>query len=96
MRLPWRYHARMIGKLVAEIDVRGCMGEEHALVRIAEIVEIDDQRVLLDAPNAQSIICAKCREISSRELEQPVYFLVAIADGCFQPSSNPNIYFWRH
>jgi hypothetical protein len=96
MKLSWRYHARMIGKIVIEVDQRGCMAENHVLKRMGEIVEIGDQRVFLDSPTAQSIIVARCRTLSSRELIEDEFFLVPIADGGFQPSISPLAFWWRH
>ncbi len=96
MKLPWRYHARMIGEIVVEIDQRGCMAEDHVIKRVGEIVGIDDQRVFLNSPDAQSVIVARCRTLSSRELIEPEFFLVPIADGGFQPSENATLYWWRH
>lgn len=101
MKLPWRVAHKLLGRTVMEIDCRGCMAEQHHLVRVGEIVEVDDQRIILNAPDAQPMIIAKCRTIQSRRDMPDEFFTCAIADGDFQELPSGAFgqhlgYIWRH
>lgn len=102
MKLPWRVAHKLLGRTLMEIDCRGCMAEDHHLIRVGEIVEVDDQRIILNAPDATPMIIAKCRTIQSRtDMPEEFFTTCAIADGAFQELPSGAFgqhlgYIWRH
>lgn len=88
--------AELIGKLVVEIDCRGCMGEDHRFVRLGVIEKIVDQRDRFGR-QTQSIMQAKCRVVHSRMTLTDEFFYVSIEDGCFQSDESVSSLMWyRH
>ncbi len=95
MRLKWLTKLNLLGKLVVEIDQRGCMAEDHRFVKMGMIVGIENQRKRY--PNSQSMMQAKCRVVVSRETVADEFFYVGVEDGCFQPDDHvPYLMWWRH
>jgi hypothetical protein len=95
MKLRWLTKRNLLGKLVVEIDQRGCMAEDHQFKRLGVIVGVEDQRVRL--PTSQSMLQAKCRIVVSRETTEDEFFYVCIEDGSFQPDERvPYLMWWRH
>lgn len=89
-------HWRNIGRTVIEIDVRGCMAENHVLKRVGVITDIGDQRRLLGNPKAESMLRLKCRVFESRE-DLPAEYFYPLTDGALQPSEiDSDVLYWRH
>lgn len=102
MKLFWGYRLKMLGRLLMEIDCRGCMAEDHQLVRVGEIVEVDDQRKVLGHETGEALVIAKCRVIQSRtDLPEEFFTTCPIIDGDFQELPRGKYrqhlgYIWRH
>lgn len=98
MKLPLLHRASMIGCLVFEFDVRGCMAENHVLKNVWKIVEFGCQTKYI--PGSAKIYMARCRVIQSRDDLPEEWCNIPTDDIWPFPKSSalgrPINYAWRH
>lgn len=94
----------LTGRIVIEIDQRGCMAEQDYLKRVMMIEDVQCQSKLI--PGSEKIKMAVCRVLYSSDgtahtrLVEPEYINVLVEDGGFQPETfNGDVmqhFVWRH
>lgn len=95
--LFWHNTARLhpfVGRVVLDIEARGCMAETHVLKRCGTIRRVIDQREIY-GEDSQSIIVADCELLDSRSDRPREMFTVPLAD--IHPTyKGSKSYYWIH